>query len=707
MNAPQKTDFAYFRNEILSDIKGMENKINEKIADIYKYLERINSDNEQKLGIINNKIKNIKENDSTSLEEKLNSKYEKINNKLDEKISTLSAKINMVKKDLSDACFRYDKIIIDNLKVTGLIGEGCTFTNLKNFIEFIYKNITEISVAKEKIVNEIKLVKIKLDDIKTQFKSDFENQKFIINDMLAIRLRNEEKKNLERNFALEKQMENLKLDNYNLSNNLIKKMEELQIQYEKLENVNNELNEKINEDIKSFRINIDNLGNDFNTQNKEFNLIKSRFAEMSDNFKELPTRRLSSNFGTLELSKKLNFNKQQVFKNNEEKKLKLELEENNSNNERIKENKIKTSDNQNKDDSNYINNINLNQNSIDIVGEDKKEGKEGGINLEKYNKNNRKNNVNDNNSNNIDSKNKYTKIAIKSVYRKSKNDSINNLNEYNNKEKEKDFKEITFEPIFKNEGRSYFYKTLSKNIFFHKKKINNSLKKIIFNNSKESKETKDNSLTFLSKKDRRKLLLKKENEKFQGFLSSSNEFQTINHHRSNISPLNLKFKNSFQKKDNKINDEISQLNLDYFLSQKNTIKENEIYENIFKYINQINNNINKSIQDLSNNIFKDISSIKKEINQIYNDANLINLNNSNSIKKLAPFPMKINNFDLYNNSGIQLNMENFKKNVSKLTFAKNKIKDKNFNCDNLNNKLDILRYIEPYLIKKFAEKATN
>ena len=79
----------------------------------------------------------------------------------------------------------------------------------------------------------------------------------------------------------------------------------------------------------------------------------------------------------------MNFNKQQVFKNNEEKKLKLELEENNSNNGRIKENKIKTSDNQNKYDSNYINNININQNSIDIVGEDKKEGKDGGIIVEK------------------------------------------------------------------------------------------------------------------------------------------------------------------------------------------------------------------------------------------------------------------------------------------------------------------------------------
>ena len=63
--------------------------------------------------------------------------YEKINNKLDEKISTLSAKINMVKKDLSDACFRYDKTISTNLIIPGIIGAGCPYDNLRIFLEYI------------------------------------------------------------------------------------------------------------------------------------------------------------------------------------------------------------------------------------------------------------------------------------------------------------------------------------------------------------------------------------------------------------------------------------------------------------------------------------------------------------------------------------------------------------------------------------------
>ena len=68
--------------------------------------------------------------------------------------------------------------------------------------------------------------------------------------------------------------------------------------------------------------------------------------------------------------------------------------------------------------------------------------------------------------------------------------------------------------------------------------------------------------------------------------------------------------------------------------------------------------------------------------------------------------MKINNFDLYNNSGIQLNMENFK-NISRRTFLMNKIIDKNFSPEKQNNKKDILKSIEPYLIKKFIDKASN
>ena len=726
MNAPQKTDFAYFRNEILGDMKGKENKINEKIAELNKYIERINTSNGQKLDKINSKIRNIQEN--MLLEDKINAKFDKINHNFEENIYNLGTKINMVKKDLSDACFKYDQIVIDNLKVTGLIGDGGTFPYLKNFLDFINKKITELLLEKEKVINEIKLIKIKIDDIKSQFKSDFENQKIVINDMLAIRLNEEERKNQERNFTLEKKIENLKLENYNSYNNLIKSTKDLQIQCEKFENIDTEINEKLNEEKINLKINSDNLVNAINSQKKEFNFIKSRFKEMNNIFKQFSKTRLSQNFEAfsekdirvrkkelLQLSKKQNFDKNQninksdleITSKEEKNSTKLEIEENNIINEKqIEENKITLSDNQNKEDSNYINNINLKEKLIDNQEENKMEDneeKQKELDLENnnINKNNRKNFIKENNSNSVENKNIYTKITIKSLNKKSKDDSTNNVNDANediNLEKEKH--EIPFETNIKNGEINNFSKTLTKNIFLNLKKGNKSLKKINFNKSNERREKKENEKISFQKNNTKKHLLKSEHEKFHEYLSLSNEIKSFNHH-TNTTPLNLKLKNIINKKGQKNKEEILPLNLENFLSNENNEKENKYFKRIIEYINMTNHNINEKFQNISAQIGNDISSIKKEINQIYNDANLVTLNNNNRVRKLAPFKIKINNFDLYNNSGIQLNMENFK-NFKKNSFIRNKSGDKNLNSEDTPK--NILNSIEPYLIKKFKDK---
>ena len=107
---------------------------------------------------------------------------------------------------------------------------------------------------------------------------------------------------------------------------------------------------------------------------------------------------------------------------------------------------------------------------------------------------------------------------------------------------------------------------------------------------------------------------------------------------------------------------------------------------------------------ISDKIGNDISTIKKEINQIYNDVNMLTWNNNNKkIGRMVPFNIKINNYDLYNNSGIQLNMENFK-NFYKNNFKKNKSSDKYFSSENQETPKNILDSIEPYLIKKFKDK---
>ena len=729
MNEPlKKDDFVYFRNEILKDMKQMESKINEKVTSLYSYIKKISADNDQKIDTVNAKIIKLLENDPMLLEEKINSKIEKNKVNFEDKIADLGAKLYILKKDLSNACFKYDKIVLDNLKVTGIIGEGCTYANLKNYIEFLNKKLAELSNSKEKMVKEYNLIKNKINDIQNQFKSDFENQKIIINDMTSIRINEAEKGNLERIYIMEKQLENLRLENYNFSNNLIKKTEELSIQWDKLENIKNEIYEKLDEEKISFKKYSDNLSYIFNSQKREFNLIKSRFTDLSNVIKHLPLMKFSNNEGNndidtknskkdiLKLAKRLNFNKKQSLTKEdleiiqkEENNLIKPVDEEDVINEKekkiIKNNEIILSDNLKREDSNYINNININlkENLIDNQEEIKKEEKQKELDLENnnINKNNRKNFIKENNSNSVENKNIYTKITIKSLNKKSNDDSTNNANDEKediNLEKEKN--ENPNETVGKNEEKNNFSKTLTKNIFLNLKKGNRSLKKINFNKSNEKKEIKENEKISFQKNNIKKHLLKSENEKFHEYLSLSNEIKTFNHH-TNTTPLNLKLRNIINKKEPKHKEEILPLNLENFASNDNNEKENRYFKKIIEYINMTNHNISEKFQNISAQIGNDISSIKKEINQIYNDVNLVTLNNSNRVRKLAPFRIKINNFDLYNNSGIQLNMENFK-NIYKNSFIRNKSSDKNLISEDTPK--NILNSIEPYLIKKFKDK---
>ena len=62
----------------------------------------------------------------------------------------LEIKFNIMNKDLKDACFKYDKIVSNNLLVPGIIGSGCPYDNLRYFIEYANVKIAELVKAKEK-----------------------------------------------------------------------------------------------------------------------------------------------------------------------------------------------------------------------------------------------------------------------------------------------------------------------------------------------------------------------------------------------------------------------------------------------------------------------------------------------------------------------------------------------------------------------------
>ena len=711
MNEPIKNDLIYFRNEILKDMKEMETKLNDKIVNLYSLINKINSKSDEKLSAINIKIKTLQDNDPSIIETKINSVIERNNNNLEQKISDLSTKIFILQKDLTNACYKYDKIVIDNLKVTGIIGDGCPYMNLKYFIEFLNKKITELITTKEKLVIEIKTFKNKINDMNNQIKTEIENQKIFINEITSNRINESNKKCLERSNKLEERIDNLRLENYNFSNDLIKKTEELKIQWDKLENIKEEIYDKLNEEKISFKKYTDNLSKSFNSQKKEFTNIKNKFNDKSNIFKQLPYRRNSiniTNIGTRlgdkdiskisnkkSLSKKYFFNKDELSLINKDE---IHI---------LKEDKINENINEIDKEEN-VNNIKeiLSENSEkkqNIIENEKENEKENELNVEinNINKNNRKNNkMNDNNLNDNENKNIYTRITIKSLNKKSKdeeknNDEINIIKEKN---------DIIKENNNQKEELKQFQKTLNKNIFLNLKG-NKTLQKFIFNNSLEKKHSKKNAnisqINFWNNNIKKKIL-KLENEKILEPLSLSNDLRTIN----NTSPFNLKIKNLSNKSQLKNLEDLLHLNINDSLSNLNSgDKENKFYKKIVQYIKIINHNIDKKLNNFSSKIDHDIISIKKSVNQIYNDINLCQLNSDNNkrIKKITPFYIKINNYDLYNDSGIQLNMENFK-NTFKHGMIRNKSNDKIFNSENLESPKNILNNVEPFLIKKFKDK---
>ena len=711
MNEIQKNDFVYFRNEILKDMKQIETKINEKVINFYSSIKKITTENDEKINLIDLKLKALQNNDPLVLENKINSNFEKNRKKFEEKFDDIGAKINIIQRDLSNACFKYDRIVIDNLKVTGLIGEACPYSNLKYYIEFLHKKISELTISRDKINNELKAANNRISDILVQMKSDLEQQKYIIADMTSNRLNDANNKFLERDKMYEERISSLRLENYNFSNNLIKKTEELNIQWDKLEHIKEEIYKKFDEEKIRFKKYTEYLLNSFNLQKKEFNLIKSRFTDMSNVFKHFSTAR--NGFENLDrkeiikVARRLNFDKKQKMSkedtemiNKEEKEnniLKIDGEENTNNEHQLKKKKKSDSGDFKKEDSNYSFNINNqeDENNLKLTDENFID-----LDINNINKNNRKININQKNSNSDEFKNIYTKIAIKSFNKKSKeaNEDINK-NEDNLKDKNENEELINIKS--KDGNNNTFTKILNKEMLSKLKK-QKTLKKIKINdNDKGEKEEKEEKEELALTKDNfgKKFILS-ENDKINEFLSLSNEAKSFINNCTNTTPHNLKLKKIVKKIEFKKNEAISPLQFDNSFFKLNSDKENIFYYKIIQYLNTTSRRINNSFENISLKLEHNLNSIKKEINQIYNDVNMMTLNSNQQIRKAPPFYFKINNYDLNNNSSFQLNMENFKK-IYKHNNLKNKPIDRNFSPETPRN---ILNNIEPYLIKKFKEK---
>ena len=260
---------------------------------------------------------------------------EKISNKTNDALISHEIKIANNSKELSSIKIKYDKLILDNLMISGLIGPSCQYKNLSSYIKYQISEFSRMKYDNENIKKETKDFRVKIDGMSkniinlidsgvlrcnnyadnriNDFHFVLENKIKEMNDkLMEIRMKNiqfqnkieEDIKNLKE--AYEQKMAKQKDD---LSQIINKKLEYLNMNYSSLEknpklvemdnnikNNHSQLEKEIQE-IKEIKQIIQNLKNEI-SNNNNFNYTSYNSSYIHGENKNKQNKKQNNNYKT-------------------------------------------------------------------------------------------------------------------------------------------------------------------------------------------------------------------------------------------------------------------------------------------------------------------------------------------------------------------------------------------------------------------------
>ena len=298
-----RNDLNFFQNEILKDMKSMEKKLNEKITIISTSFQNTSLLMEQKYENIKVKLDEIEKSlDSKNAMETVNKKLEKFNSKLEEKIVFYNTKIASFERDLSNACFKYDKIFLNNISSPGLIGDGCPYPSMKVFLEFMNNKMKEMLSSKEKFAVDFKAYEDWVKQTLDKFREELIDTKNKHLELIGKEVAQYDKRSFEKMNMVEDKLNSIRIENGTYNFNFKKKSEELE------------------EKLVMFQSMSDNIINIYNECKREYIQIKHKFNDLSKYFKTMKLTASNNNRAFYdEMSKRvsINMNKKQQKRNNE------------------------------------------------------------------------------------------------------------------------------------------------------------------------------------------------------------------------------------------------------------------------------------------------------------------------------------------------------------------------------------------------------
>ena len=172
-----QSDFIYFKNELLKELKLVETKITKKI-DFNKndFNEKIRN-NENQINAIKTKL--IEFSSSKTQEQIQMEKIDKLfdfRTNIEGKMSSLEMQTKTWITNSNESFSKINKKIRDNLMYPGLIGVNAKFTNFRNFIDYVLSNLNLLLTFKEKMtILDMQSYKTKLEKISENYTCEVDN----------------------------------------------------------------------------------------------------------------------------------------------------------------------------------------------------------------------------------------------------------------------------------------------------------------------------------------------------------------------------------------------------------------------------------------------------------------------------------------------------------------------------------------------------
>ena len=249
-------DFLFFKNDILKDIRKLEEKLNIKLNE--QNLVKNQCDNfEKKLTELSKYISNIHnlivDNNNNDIIQKIKN-ISKFKTEAENNFNRINSRINTLQKEYKDFSNNIEKLVNDNLRYPGVIGKNAKFSNFRYFIDFIIKSFKDVNDFKDEVRN------FEFNEFKKKMNKDISDFRFAISDNYknSINLIGINFKEIDIKIAdlIKRNNNNMKENKEKfeqLKNKINDFFTEYKIKFESLEkNINDKFTEQINE-IEKFK----------------------------------------------------------------------------------------------------------------------------------------------------------------------------------------------------------------------------------------------------------------------------------------------------------------------------------------------------------------------------------------------------------------------------------------------------------------------